>query len=159
MAGDKGGAGIYVDGGYDGTPSEATLINCTVANNRSPGTSGGNGLYVEFCGRRVSVSNSIFWGNGRGDDFFLRTDSDQIVMTHSLSQEKWVGAGNVVGDPLFADAAAGDFRLLSRGGRWKPAAGGGAWVVDGVTSPAVDRGLHLGGALAPWRLYGAPFSG
>lgn len=41
-------------------------------------------------------------------------------------------------DPLFADVAAGDYRLRSTAGRWDP--GTETFVNDTVRSPAIDRG-------------------
>jgi hypothetical protein len=46
------------------------------------------------------------------------------------------GEGNLALEPLFADAASGDFHLKSTAGRWN----GSAWVTDGVTSPCIDSG-------------------
>ncbi|MEN6643731.1 MAG: Ig-like domain-containing protein, partial [Armatimonadia bacterium] len=44
--------------------------------------------------------------------------------------------GNISVDPLFANAASGDYRLKSQHGRWD----GMAWVLDGETSPCLDAG-------------------
>jgi hypothetical protein len=41
-------------------------------------------------------------------------------------------------DPMFANPATNDYRLKSAAGRW--ADGTGGWVMDTVTSPAIDRG-------------------
>lgn len=46
------------------------------------------------------------------------------------------GTGCIVKNPYFADASAGDFHLMSTGGRWN----GTAWVYDTVTSPCIDAG-------------------
>ena len=57
----RGGAALYVDGAWDGTPSIARIRSSTFAYNLSPGTNGGNAVYVE--GSTVEVVDSIFWGN------------------------------------------------------------------------------------------------
>jgi hypothetical protein len=44
--------------------------------------------------------------------------------------------GNIAADPLFANAAGGNFRLKSQGGRWN----GLKWVLDLVSSPCLDSG-------------------
>ena len=46
------------------------------------------------------------------------------------------GSGNLDTDPLFADAANGDFHLKSAAGRWT----GSGWVNDTVTSLCIDAG-------------------
>ena len=58
-----------------------------------------------------------------------------------MSTLTW-GSGNIDADPLFADPGNGDYRLKSMGGRWDPAANGGAggWVTDSVHSPCIDAG-------------------
>jgi hypothetical protein len=51
------------------------------------------------------------------------------------------GRGNLWADPLFADAAGGDYHLRSQAGRWDPATR--AWVEDDTTSPCIDAGDPL----------------
>ncbi len=128
---DKGGAAVYVDGGAG--PSHADIINCTIADNISPGSSGGNGVYVEG-ESSATLINCILWGNS--DDFYHSPDS-AILVTYSLSFESITGTGNITMDPLFADGVS-DYHLKSTGGRWYSA--GGIWVLDGVNSPAIDTG-------------------
>jgi hypothetical protein len=96
-------AGVYsVDG---------QIRNCTVANNIASATSIG-GIYNE----RGVMSNCIVWSNF----------PQQILLTNIPQYsciEGWVGGGvgNMGDNPLFVDAAAGNYHLLS-------------------DSPCVDRG-------------------
>ncbi len=137
QAHDKGGAAVYVDGGAG--PSHADIINCTITDNTSPGSTGGNGIYVEG-NSSASAVNSIFSGNGT-DDFYVSGDST-LTVRYSLSQESVTGTGNFSADPLFADPSNADYHLKSMQGRWDPAAAGGigSWVTDSVHSPAIDAG-------------------
>ena len=114
--GTTGGVGIYVDG-YDTIGSTVTIDHTTVAGNDCE-TQGGNGLYVEGHSR-VTVTNTIFWGNG-GDDFAVDRTS-RVRATYITSEEPIKGKGNLTTDPLFVDLAAGDVHLLP-------------------TSPAIDAG-------------------
>jgi hypothetical protein len=43
-------------------------------------------------------------------------------------------------NPLFANAAGGDYHVCSRGGRWQSLTTGGMWVMDTVHSPCIDAG-------------------
>ena len=63
-------------------------------------------------------------------------------MHEALSQEGIAGTGNFVADPLFANAASGDFHVRSTAGRFDPLANGGAggFVNDAAASPAIDAG-------------------
>lgn len=94
-----------------------------------------------------SFANAIFWGNAPGLDFAVNCDANcgnvRINVAHSLVETKYMkngelgitfGAGVVAPvDPLFADAAKGDFHLKSAAGRWTPQ----GYVKDAVTSPAL----------------------
>jgi hypothetical protein len=146
---DKGGAGIAVDDGAPG-PSRAHLSLCTIANNTSPGTNGGNGLYLDY-NSFAEVKDCIFWGNG--DDFFAGAGSNFLSVNYTLSQEAMPGTGNLSLDPLFADTASGNFRLRSQAGRWDDLMT--TWVLDDVTSPAIDAGDPA----SPWSLEPEPNGG
>jgi hypothetical protein len=133
----EGGA-IYVDGG-EGGGSELEIRHSTIASNFATQSQIGNAVYVTG-ESSATLWNSIAWGN-QGDDF-AADGTSTITATYTLSQEGIAGTGNVVADPLFANAAAGDFHLRSSAGRFDPLANGGAgaFVNDAVDSPAIDAG-------------------
>jgi hypothetical protein len=60
------------------------------------------------------------------------------VITYSDIQGGFNGEGNIDTDPLFVDAANGDYHLMSQSGRWNPASE--SWIMDDVTSPCIDAG-------------------
>jgi MYXO-CTERM domain-containing protein len=123
------GEAIYVDGYSVG--SIARFLNSTVVDNYCPdGTAGG--IFVERQSK-VTVQNSIFWNNG-GKDFSFDTSGASLTMSYSISEQTHDGAGNLVSDPLFANAATGDYHLKSSAGRYLE----GEWVTDAVSSPAID---------------------
>jgi parallel beta-helix repeat protein len=94
------GGGIYI-----GDARPITITNCTIVENVN------GGVYHE--GSTSSpIVNSIVWGN------LLRPQlaagvSGTIPVTYSIVQGGWPGTGNSSADPLFADAAGSDYRLLS----------------------------------------------
>ncbi len=59
-------------------------------------------------------------------------------MTWSLIKEGWTKTGNLILDPRFADAAAGDFHIQSTTGRYHTATGN--WLIDTPHSPALEAG-------------------
>ncbi len=146
---DKGGAGIAVDDGAPG-PSRVHLSHCTIAGNTSPGANGGNGVYLDY-NSFAEIADCIFWGNG--DDFYTGSGSSFTSVTYTLSSEAMAGTGNINLDPLFADAAAGNYRVRSQHGRWDD--GSLSWVFDAVTSPAIDAGDPA----SPWSLEPEPNGG
>ncbi len=94
------------------------LMNVTVANNRvsSFPILAGDGIWT--------VTNTIVWGNtAPGDMLGLGTFS----VSYSDIEGGWTGAGNLDADPLFVDAANGDYHL-------------------GVGSPCIDKGTSSVGA-------------
>lgn len=113
--------GVYVDGSYDGRGSIARFTNVTIASHPCPDDYP-HGLFAEG-GSRVVVTNSVFFGNGSTDaGYFDCTDPDvqscakamtptTLSITYSLLKG-FRGGNNIRGNPLFADAASGDYHLL-----------------------------------------------
>jgi len=89
----------------DGGPSAVT--NCTFYGNHGGG-SGGGGLYIAS-GTTVAVTNSIFWRN----TWSQIVAGSLATITYCDVQGGFTGAGNINADPLFVDAAAGDYHLQS----------------------------------------------
>ena len=148
----SGGGGMCIEGS-----SNPMLTNCTIKNN-SASTAGG-GLYILnsnptltnstfsgnstdyfgggicFSGDSLVLTNCILWSDIPDEIFIL---SGTPVVTYSNVQGGFTGEGNIDADPLFADAANGDYHLKSQAGRWDPASQ--SWIIDDVTSPCIDAG-------------------
>jgi parallel beta-helix repeat protein len=146
------GAGMYIENG-----SSPTLVNCTFSDNSASMMGGGiqnvdsnpiltnctfsgnsaayfgGGIYC--AGGSPVLTNCILWGNTPDEiSMFIGTPA----ITYSNIQGGFNGEGNIDVDPLFADAANGDYHLKSQAGRWNPATK--SWVIDNVTSPCIDAG-------------------
>ncbi len=84
------GGGLYIN------RSSPDLINCTIASNQgTAGTAGG--IFNSNASSRVQ--NSILWGNS------MPQSTSGIVISYSLVQGGFSGAGNISQDPLFASAS------------------------------------------------------
>ncbi|MFC1451965.1 hypothetical protein ACFLSJ_01310 [Verrucomicrobiota bacterium] len=103
-----------------------TMVNCTLADN------GGWGL--EYSGGSVAVKNAIASGNASGG---IEAHAN-VTVSHTCSQEAHLGTGNTSADPLFVDAAGGDYHIKSFGGSWHNDVAG--FVKDSQNSPCIDRG-------------------
>jgi hypothetical protein len=132
--GTEGGAGLFVDGYDVDVASEVTLTNVTIAGHDCPGMAG-NAVAVQ-AQSTVEIVNGIMWANA-GDDFAVDATSS-ITATYTLSEEAIDGQGNLSGDPLFVDPAAGDYHVRSTKGRFDPSSG--EFVIDDVDSPTIDVG-------------------
>lgn len=105
--------GYGVAGGLGVVQGASAVVKCcTIANNISP--SAPSGVY-SFLGS-ITVSNSIIWGHTGMD-----ISGDSITVNYSDIEGGFPGTGNIDLDPMFLDAANGDYHLTR-------------------TSPCVDAG-------------------
>ncbi len=125
--------------------SDALFENCTMADNLC----GENGAALSLVDSNAKVLNSIIWGN-LGKQILAESHSTPVI-TYSNIQGQWPGPGNIEIDPSFARTGywadpndpeaiwiAGDYHLMSKGGRWDPLSL--AWVNDVLMSPCIDAG-------------------
>lgn len=128
--GSRSGAALYVDGGPGG-PSSVLIENITIADHLCPDTAPDGAAVVVEGGSSIDVRNAILWGNTRE---FATLSDGSVSIAWSITQQP--GSGNFVANPLFANAASGDYHLRSAGGRYTPS----GWVLDAQTSPGIDAG-------------------
>ena len=93
---DPGGA-VRIEAGQ-----HATFINTTIAHNDVLTTTGG----VSIAGSATFI-NSVLWDNTNGNL------SGNANVSYSCIGGGWPGTGNISSDPVFVDAAQGDYRLAS----------------------------------------------
>ncbi|MBL7152455.1 MAG: right-handed parallel beta-helix repeat-containing protein [Phycisphaerae bacterium] len=81
------------------------------------------------------ISYNDLWDNSEADYWEFYGE-----ITHPVDRpfSPSPGTGERHEDPLFADAANGDYHLKSQAGRWD--ANDGGWTIDDETSPCIDRG-------------------
>ncbi len=119
----ESGGGLY-------DSSNTLVVNCTFTNNS---TTSGGGIHNQ--GGALTLTNCILWNNTPAE---VHIGAGTISATYCNIKRGFTGEGNIAADPLFADAANGDYHLKSHGGRWNPASE--TWVIDGITSPCIDAG-------------------
>jgi predicted outer membrane repeat protein len=125
--------------------SRASITNCTISGNVTVFYEGGG---IAFNGaNNPAVKNCILWENLPDE---IKIFSGSATVSYSDVKGGWSGTGNLNIDPMFADAANGDFHLKSSAGRWETSSG--TWVNDAATSPCVDAG----DAAASWSDEPAP---
>jgi hypothetical protein len=100
--------------GLSGNPVTGTIMNVTVADNASFGVR---------IGGAVRITNSIMWGNGDGFDYVCMGGC--TLAYSDVENGDITGTGNISEDPLFVDAAGGDYHLQ-------------------VGSPCIDKGTAVG---------------
>jgi hypothetical protein len=110
-----GGSGIYNWG-------SATITNCTLTNNKYAGimncsdllsvtncTFSNNWVGILDIAGPSNVTNGVFWNN---QNVGIEWSGSMPEVTYSNVQSGWPGAGNINADPMFVDAANGDYHLL-----------------------------------------------
>ena len=90
--------------------------------------------------------NDLYASGGAITGYYLRLDRGIVCRTLADWQLNTGQDLNSIGaDPWFANAAGGDFHVMSNGGRYDPATNQPpsnpiAWVTDNRTSPVIDKG-------------------
>lgn len=130
------GGGIYA---Y--SYSYAQILNSTITGNRVTLAANGAGIFPEGYSS-MTISNSIVWGN-QGTDIYSPGGN---TITYSILGAPY--GSNIVANPLFVNAAAGNYRLLATSpaidtGR-STAPNGVTHDIDGVTRPQDGNGLGQG---------------
>jgi len=123
-------SGAYGGGIRIGTDSNAIIINSTIVGNDAVHGGGGISGYT-------TVLNSIVRGNTAGSNPNVPAG---VTITYSNIEGGYAGTGNINADPLFADAAGGDYHLQSG-------------------SPCIDMGTNIGAPLTDYEGDPRPIDG
>jgi parallel beta-helix repeat protein len=95
-------------GGMNNRDDSSPLVtNCTFSVNTAH--YGGGGI-SNFADSSLTVVNSILWGDS---PFEIHNDVSSLTFTYSDVQGGYAGTGNIDQNPLFVNAAAGNFHLLT----------------------------------------------
>jgi hypothetical protein len=130
LVANNGANGIELANGLPWTGTTATLARCTIANNAGSGVSAGGSF------SSASLSSCIVYGNG---DDLATAGGGLSAQFCDIGDGDFAGSnGNFAADPLFVDAAGGDWRLS-----WgspcaetgDPATAGGVLDLAGLARP------------------------
>jgi hypothetical protein len=146
------GSNVFLDAAYEGGPTIASFDHMTNVNALEVGCGvPGAGIQTDH-GRDVpdayEVKNSLFFNNADGRDVNAACsdtcESAKMTISTSMVQPNHgegipvtFGSDNVEpADPLFVDAANGDYHLKSENGHFTA----GGYVKDSSSSPALGKG-------------------
>ncbi|HIG11037.1 MAG TPA: hypothetical protein EYG30_06255 [Planctomycetes bacterium] len=135
----------WASGGATLCDYSATMLleQCTVYGNSSDNFFGHQGGISMANAGQVWVTHSVVWGNEGNQIGAFGPPYNQgtaALVDYCTVQGGYSGAGNLIGDPLFANPAAGDFALLS--GSPCIDAGDGAFPLD-CDGTLADLGASL----------------
>ena len=91
------------NGVFSSGRSQTLIANCTIVDN----VVGIFGLQL-IGSPDTFVASSIIWGNGKQ---IVEQNADTFVRFSAIEGD-WPGVGNIDDDPMFVDAAGGNYRLL-----------------------------------------------
>lgn len=120
---------------YSTNHGAADIINNTLYGNSASTDGAGLYVYLDQAVAEVTMNSNILWQNTpNAFGYSFGSGSAPVTMTYSDVQggsgESWFGTGCIALNPLFVNAAGGDFRL---GWASYP-------VADATKSPCVDAG-------------------
>ena len=139
--------GATVGGGAVWTSfNPPSLKNCTFVGN----SSANGGVAYIAPGTQIRVVNCVLWNNTATSNPNFGPNGTAPIVTESNIEGGWTGSNNIDADPMFANLAGGDLRLLAgspcidRGDSGQVIALGrdAAWATRGANDPATpDRGV------------------
>lgn len=132
LDGNQGRSGGGVGSAYGGT---CEFVNCTFLANQNSSTVPANIMLISGTAQ-LAVRNSVARNHPHSSLFRVASGSPTIEVANSNIQGGYPGVGNIDVDPLFVDAANGDFRL-------------------GAGSPCIDAGDNAAAQFIP----GTDFNG
>ncbi|MAE71297.1 MAG: hypothetical protein CME06_12625, partial [Gemmatimonadetes bacterium] len=97
-------------GGLDVDDADFDALNCTIAGNDASGSGGGVRFDSRWRRGVQTLRSSVVWGNLPDE---IEAGNGSPVVEYCDIGGGWIGAGNIDADPLFRDAAAGDYRLAA----------------------------------------------
>ncbi|MCP4900493.1 MAG: hypothetical protein GY906_26310, partial [bacterium] len=102
------GGGMYV------SASSPQITNGTFYGN----SAARGGALASVSGSTPVAKNCILWSNTAAIGSEIYDSGSTPTVTYSCIQGSYAGTGNISTDPLFVDAAGGDYHLKSQAGHW-----------------------------------------